>query len=473
MTGRSPTSVWSSVPVDTLKLLLDPENPRIDVALGAPQDEIRNSLLEEAEVATLANEIVETGANFAGERIIVLKELPGSYLVLEGNRRACACQLLLDPSLLPAGHRKAFPTLPPALRAVIEKLEVDVAPNREAAEPIISRRHMASPVLRWSPLAQQRRIIKRISDGRTLDEIARELSMKERDVRSLAREHYLLQEARERGKWSRGEERTLADPMLKSNPFVRFFELKGAKKALGLTFKDDGKFETTLPRRSFDVLFASLARAFLIPDPKTGKPLANTRTEPAVLFGRLAKDNAEIGRILKATTGSSTAASLRSSKKSPLPRRITGKVDDFFESVTCSSEEHQLRQITAEISKIQFKEFPAAASFLLRAIMEGSLGYALKKKRLWSTFQKEWHANPKNSGRDPGLAFLIKYCIDNSSSIFLENEKRVLGKWLGAKNSWDLVVHLKTQAKWTELVTAAGAVRPLVVRIFDGSAFPP
>ena len=36
---------------------------------------------------------------FAGERVIVYEE-GGKYIVLEGNRRVCACKILLNPRLL-------------------------------------------------------------------------------------------------------------------------------------------------------------------------------------------------------------------------------------------------------------------------------------------------------------------------------------------------------------------------------------
>jgi len=472
---RASSSPWPTKAIDTQKLLLDPENARIGVAPTASQDDIRTALLDQEKVADLAEEIIDTNANFAGERIIALKQPSGDYLVLEGNRRTCACQLLLNPSLIPTSHRKNFPTLPPHLRPNISELTADLAPNREAAEPIISRRHMTSPVLRWTPIAQQRRIAKRLKDGKTINEIAQELRMKPGDVRNIAREHQLLERAIQSAHWTAPERKALAAPGLKANPFVRFFELKGTKETLGITFNDDGSFNTTLPTKDFNPLFAKIARDFLIPDPTTNKPHANTRTTPGSLFNRIAATSPTLKDILKkaAAETTKTSGTATPEPKRPLPKTVTGKVDEFFESVHCTIDQHQLKQVTNEISRIKFKEFPAAASFLLRAIMEGALIHALQTRKQWNALKKEWHAVPKNKGRDPGLEFIIKYCTSNCTAIFADNEKRILEKWLQHKDSWDLVVHLKAQAKWTDLHTAAGVVRPLIVKIFDGTAFPP
>jgi hypothetical protein len=460
---------WPSEAIDTTQLRLDPENARIDVRPTASQEEVRAALLDQAGVADLADEIAESGANFAGERIIALKKPSGEYLVLEGNRRTCACQLLLDPRLIPAGHRKKFPSLPSSLRSQITTLTADLAPTREAAEPIISRRHMTSPVLPWTVIAQQRRIAKRLKDGKSIDEIAQELRMKPGQVRSLAREHQLLERAIQSSTWTRTEQRALADPGLKANPFVRFFELRGTKEALGMTFKDDGSFTSKLLDEDFNPVFGQVARAFLLPDPTTGKPYANTRTTPESLFKHLAATSPALKKLLP-KPGSTMLG--KTGKRTTVPRTVAGKVDEFFESVKCSIDEHQLRQITSEISRIDYKHFPAAGSFLLRAIMEGSLIHALKTTKHWNAFKKSWYAEPKNHGRDPGLEFIIKYCIKECTKIFADNETRVLQKWLQHKDSWDLVMHLKTLPKWTDLNAAAGVTRPLIVKIFDGTAFP-
>ncbi|TKI57827.1 hypothetical protein E8L90_21665 [Brevibacillus antibioticus] len=80
------------IPLD--KLILDHLNPRF-VNIPNPDEEgIKEYLIEYEEVLTIAKGINEDEGLIPGERIIVCKENE-KYIVLEGNRRICACKLLI------------------------------------------------------------------------------------------------------------------------------------------------------------------------------------------------------------------------------------------------------------------------------------------------------------------------------------------------------------------------------------------
>jgi hypothetical protein len=105
--GKESQFGWQKAPVATLKLQLDALNPRIDVPDSASQEQIRSSLIESEKVVDLARAIVRTNGVMAGERIIVTTE-NNRFIVLEGNRRVCACQILIKPELAPAEYRDSF-----------------------------------------------------------------------------------------------------------------------------------------------------------------------------------------------------------------------------------------------------------------------------------------------------------------------------------------------------------------------------
>jgi ParB-like chromosome segregation protein Spo0J len=83
------------------QLLLDPENPRHDVIQN--QKEIIGQLLETEKIDNLAKDIAEQGSLSPLESVgvIPLDNDGDEYIVLEGNRRICACILLNDPNLSP------------------------------------------------------------------------------------------------------------------------------------------------------------------------------------------------------------------------------------------------------------------------------------------------------------------------------------------------------------------------------------
>ena len=86
--------------VSPLDLVLDVQNPRFVILTDREQADIREYLLTYEDVCKLAVSINEYGSLLPGERIVALQE-DGHYVVIEGNRRTCALQLLLSRDLVP------------------------------------------------------------------------------------------------------------------------------------------------------------------------------------------------------------------------------------------------------------------------------------------------------------------------------------------------------------------------------------
>ncbi len=94
---------WKKALVAPLDIALDRDNPRIHVEQSDKESDIIKKLIMYEDVQDLAAKIAKTGL-LAGERIIVVQE-KGQWVVLEGNRRICACKLLLSPQLVPPEYR--------------------------------------------------------------------------------------------------------------------------------------------------------------------------------------------------------------------------------------------------------------------------------------------------------------------------------------------------------------------------------
>lgn len=132
-------------------LRLDLDNYRIPTR---PDDEeaALNYLYAEEDVLGAARMILRDGY-FDNEVPIVIEEEPGTYRVLEGNRRVSALKGLLNPD--------AVPTHAHDLRALLRRYELEaedlptairvlVAPDRDTAAPHIARLHTTVPKKRWS-----------------------------------------------------------------------------------------------------------------------------------------------------------------------------------------------------------------------------------------------------------------------------------------------------------------------------------
>lgn len=167
--------------ISPLCITLDTSNPRF---LNAQIDEAGaiSYLIKYSKVIDLAKSIVLYGGLYMGERIVVLDNQNGTYTVLEGNRRTCACKLLLNNELIPASVQAIFPVPTRETLNSLQEIEVDVVTNRDDAAKFIASRHVGSVEL-WSPIAKMKFFADRFNSGETLREIASATNSLVKDVR--------------------------------------------------------------------------------------------------------------------------------------------------------------------------------------------------------------------------------------------------------------------------------------------------
>jgi hypothetical protein len=463
MSSHKDPSLWKTTLVKTEKLLLDGLNPRIEGAASSSQGHIRQLLLSTEKIVELANSIVKSGALFAGERIIVIKE-GSNYVVLEGNRRTCACQLLLNPALIPSTYRKRFLLINETIRGRILELEADVAPSREAAEAVITRRHTEPGIEPWTPVAKQRRITRLLKSGSTIEDVMDLFDMNRSSVTKILRDHEILQFARDLDIWSKEEKELLDNPRLKTNPFTRFFTLKGAKDTMRMSFDGEGKIQSEIERTRFKDAFGRVARELLLPAMSEEKQRFNTRAKPDEIFKSVFSGRKDLEELLN---GKATAKSRKV--------QLKARADTFFESLRCPIQDNQLITVTKEISSIDHDRFKTAATFLLRALLESTLHWCIQKYKLNALLMREYHegkliGTTRQHG-EPGLEAIIKFCINHHDEIFVGNARRNLEHWAQTKNLCDLVIHGKwANASVTRLEEAASTIRPFVKNIFEGTA---
>lgn len=139
------------------ELVLDDENPRFASSIlvqgsgnEVSQESIVEHLLKYADIIKLANRI-NAVKELHGSELVTCYKRGKNYVVLEGNRRTCACKLLLDRTLIPEALKNSFPFIKEETKENIEQIMVIVYPNRESVQAFLSDRHIAG-VKRWSAL---------------------------------------------------------------------------------------------------------------------------------------------------------------------------------------------------------------------------------------------------------------------------------------------------------------------------------
>ena len=477
---------WKPASLKTLDLLLDRENPRIPILPNETQANIRRKLLETMEIIELAKEIIENKGLLAGERIIACVE-KGSYVVLEGNRRTTACQLLLDPNLIPKEFLGRFPSAPSDVRAKILRINADVAPDRVSAEITITKKHTKNSALKWTPEAQHRRIKRMIDAGRSIEEIKALFGLKTSELVTRIREGELLSFARSLP-WSAKEAIKLHETNLQTNSFTRFFTLKGVRDTLGISFSSNGvlQFENSKQARAKRAM-KHIARAFLLPT-ATGKPAENSRTKPVDLFQKIERADGLLrgltADVKKAIAGpamkqafspktvNNAAPSGKSRSTTPNPPTTPQPVRKiFFEDLTCKINNHQLIALTSEIRDINYLQFPIAAAFLTRALLESGLRWCIDETGQSRNYKTFWKSKNERSG----LQAMIKFCREKQYAVDMFSDVsavvRTLGQWEGAhKDYCDLIIHGEwLAASQPGLDLLAADTRPLVERILNGS----
>lgn len=486
---------WSQIQVsDPLSLVLDPLNPRIDVVPDPTQDQIRLQLLKHEDIVALAKGIITMQGLMPGERIIVVRE-DNQLVVLEGNRRMCAVQLLLDPSLVP-GEMRQFPRVTSQeLMVALSTVDADLAPNRVAADPVLTKRHTERSVRPWATVARHRRSWQLVDSGMSVADVAERFGTTVGAVRRAVREYRLLDQVKRLPVWTSEERDILDDERLPVTSYLRFFQLEDAKSRLAVSFNADERLVTDLPRDLLEAVLESIARTLLLPS-REGTVAASRMKVDDVLrtcpkyeqLVEFERQRSRPGRIpekdgkeqvpyntaddkvdVASASSSQRAGEAGSSKDSdntsqPTVTVTIPKPPRFFETLAIAIHDPILEQIVFEIRLIQHYRMPYAATCLVRALLEACLRYQLKKSG-------KWDAVVGKSGRDPSLETMITFAADRSNRVFKDNRAAdVLDvfRQSGHKDLFDLVIHAQwAHASAQTLEQAASLLRQLFVYILN------
>jgi len=178
--------------VDIFKLKLDAENPRFASSelikksgKTISQEDIIKHLLKYSDVVELANRIVEVGELHGSDLITCCKKegVEGEFIVLEGNRRTCACQLLLNRNLIPVDYIKKIPEIDEELKNNLQSVLITLYPDRESIQDYLSDRHIKGIKL-WSALEKNNYYMNLFQKTGDIEEVAKHTTNTKREVRN-------------------------------------------------------------------------------------------------------------------------------------------------------------------------------------------------------------------------------------------------------------------------------------------------
>lgn len=342
--------------IDLRRIYLDNDNPRHDPIDSEAQ--IIAHLIAKDGVKPLARNIAEAGATSPLERIGVVahSKVKNAYVALEGNRRICALKLLMDPDKADSeANKKYFRSLAQSMGSLSTMLEAVVFKDRATARRWISLRHEGEQdgigTKQWT--SDQKARFNSQSGGRRNPNI----------------QAYRLKDyARQKGLLSTHQIEEVSVTTLTrylSNPLFR--------ATLGLV--DHETLTITVPTEEFD----RVVKRFLVDtlDEGTG---VNSRTNVAErkdYAERLRTEGIAPGtRNLPAfdiSVGSRPSAQTALAANTP-QKRNNRSPDDRKTVIPRGFSAHIrnkiLKRLYDELRGLDATEFPFAATYLLRAVME-------------------------------------------------------------------------------------------------------
>lgn len=245
---------WPIKAISVKSLRLDVFNPRLSENEGKiSQANIINHLIENQNAYALAKTIAIEGY-FPNEMPIVCKE-NNKYIVLEGNRRVTACKVILEPELITSSRKKKIlrDTIKDFDLSQINKLQVLIAPSRQAADVLIMNRHGGGAVVdKWDKTKSDRFIYNRFKNGESIETLSnRFTSFSKSDIKKAIIRYNVYKEIVNIPLPENVSSIVEDESKFSITNIERLYESKDASKFLGIDFEQDGKITKKLPKVEF------------------------------------------------------------------------------------------------------------------------------------------------------------------------------------------------------------------------------
>ena len=387
---------FEEISAPTSRLHFHPQNPRREVM--ADEEAIIAALCEDEGVVNLAKHISAHGLSPL-DRIAVIAhpKLPDHFIVVEGNRRLCALQLLRDPERAPtAGAKKVFTKLKAGGVQIPSKIEVVRFAKADAARTWMSVKHEGEQggigTVEWNS-TQKARFNQQGSTGQTRP--------RNPNVQSLA----VLDYAEGKGLITAAERAKIAITTI-----TRYLSNPNVRAALALLNAED--LTTDADRAQFDLAIQRFLFDALPPADPTSTSAVSSRTtspERKAYAEKLRQDGvaptdreeppyspAAKAETAAAATSATASTNAKGGKKSPDVRKYM--IPSGFRQ---TANDAALTRIVNEGKKLRVDDFVFSTNYLLRAVLERIVHLYAKKNGI---------------GANRDLEKLITACADHAAN---------------------------------------------------------
>jgi hypothetical protein len=247
---------------------------------------------------------------------------------------------------------------------------------------------------KWGYLGSRKAVYGEWKFGKTIPKIAKAFARSASEIKELILEYQLYLKALGLH-WTAEEKDVLLNPAVQFNPPVRFLQTKGHKEKVGVAL-DATNLKVVFKDNEASKRFKHLLKKLVIaPQPGLGA----TATYEEVFADYAAKAKPE-----KSTGGGSKKSSGGSSKSGKKPSSSPPKSNALFAYIPTTNNA-LIRQLMDEARDLNFKKFPASATFLLRNIVEAVLKEIIHNQ------------NANSTNRSLDLEACLNLCASNAVTL--------------------------------------------------------
>lgn len=396
---------YESVPLKDIAL--DDRNPRIvsQTPLSSQAD-IISYLYENEDLEAFIKKIASEGKNVGAERPYVVKKGAG-YIVIEGNTRIAAYKLLTGLIKPPKDYAGTIPHISNATQKQLLDVDCSVAPDRDALMPIMASAHFGTgDKSKWGYLGSRKAVCDEWKSGKSLGKLAKLFDVTQGEIKELILEYQLYLKALNLP-WTHTEKDILLKPNLAFNPPVRFLQTSGHKEKMDISY-DTANLKVVFGSKEAEKKFKHLVGKLVI-NPVKG--LGATATYDAVFADYGTAASGAKGGGKKAGGGSGGTSGGGGSTGSGAGGSGGGKAKggstkakpgSLFGYAAKKMNNALVDQLLKEAREINCKKYPAAATFLLRNIVETILKHIIDDQ------------NANKTGGKLDLENSLNLCISNN-----------------------------------------------------------
>lgn len=394
-------------------MLLDEQNPRLPQSAGAlGQRNIISELVTHDSVYELAKDISSQGF-FPTEILLGVRD-GDQVVVIEGNRRLAALKLLVNPELAPQTHLEKFRRLSENVTpSVIAKVQVTLAPSRDAATPILLSRHTAQQIQSWKRPMQARFYRQLLERGLTPNDLVQSYGISLGQIQDWIRADAVYRLACSldfpsdiKSKVQNNREFPLStlERLVESKPIRDFLQLKADPKEVLVSTSKPQAFLKAFRRIVTDVVTGTIDSrlandagdiADYLKNLKDVRPTGQARTKFSI------RDHlSQTERPSKTVSVSFPLSRKTRRSSSAVPRRLK-----------CFCDDARVGEIFDELRRLHLDKYPNASAVLLRLLLEFSVSFYLDTTGNIDVLLRRARGNGKSADWYPSLRQLMEHLL--------------------------------------------------------------